>query len=155
MKNFEASFWKWVGIIVISISVGYAWRMVQMQPKESKPLVFIIKNCSGYDYIETKKVLVTAYSNDNISIDVPEWRDGYTASMTIAKKYTIAADWKHYPVGTKIYVPEYGMGTVEDKGGLIKGENIIDIFLPTRQKALEWGVQEKEIVVFKEKGLEC
>ncbi len=35
---------------------------------------------------------------------------------------TIAADTDHYPFGTRMYIPGYGWGKVEDRGGAIKGD---------------------------------
>ena len=44
------------------------------------------------------------------------------------RKGTIAADTAHYPFGTKMYIPGYGWGVVEDRGSAIKGPNRLDIF---------------------------
>ena len=52
---------------------------------------------------------------------------------------TIAADTTYYPFGTRMYVPGYGWGTVEDRGGAIKGPNRIDIFYDSHNDALAWG----------------
>ncbi len=52
---------------------------------------------------------------------------------------TIAADTKYYPFGTRMYVPGYGWGIVEDRGGAIKGPNRIDLFFHSHEEALEWG----------------
>ena len=42
--------------------------------------------------------------------------------LLLGQRGTIAADPQHYPFGTKMFVPGYGWGTVEDVGGAIKGE---------------------------------
>ena len=42
--------------------------------------------------------------------------------LLLGQRGTIAADPRHYPFGTKMFVPGYGWGTVEDVGGAIKGE---------------------------------
>lgn len=89
---------------------------------------------------------VTGYSNDNESINVPEWRDGMTATGTIASKGTIAADWDVFKPGTKLYVPDYGIGTIEDRGSKVKGYHF-DLFFDSREKALEWGVRQMEVMV--------
>lgn len=52
---------------------------------------------------------------------------------------TIAADTRHYPFGTRMYVPGYGWGRVEDRGGAIKGPTRIDLFFDSHQDALHWG----------------
>ena len=52
---------------------------------------------------------------------------------------TIAADTKHHPFGTRMYVPDYGWGKVEDRGKNIKGPTRIDLFFHSHDDALEWG----------------
>ena len=61
-----------------------------------------------------------------------------TASGTMAKVGTIAADTSRYPFGTVMYIPGYGYGRVEDRGGAVKGEHI-DLFFRTHGQAREWG----------------
>jgi len=60
---------------------------------------------------------------------------------------TIAADTKYYPFGTRMYVPGYGWGTVEDRGGAIKGEDRIDIFYNSHQEALQWGRRKVHVTI--------
>ncbi|WP_040208685.1 LysM peptidoglycan-binding and 3D domain-containing protein [Neobacillus jeddahensis] len=50
----------------------------------------------------------------------------------------IAVDPKVIPLGSKVYVEGYGVATAADTGGAIKG-NRIDVFIPTKQDALNWG----------------
>jgi len=52
---------------------------------------------------------------------------------------TIAADTKYYPFGTRMYIPGYGWGTVEDRGGAIKGPDRIDLYFDSHADALGWG----------------
>lgn len=72
---------------------------------------------------------------------------GVTASGTQARRGTIAADTDIFPFGTIMYVPGYGYGRVEDRGGAIKG-NKIDLFYRRHQDALEWGRQHKRVKVW-------
>lgn len=71
---------------------------------------------------------------------------GVTASGTKAKSGTIAADTSVFPFGTRMKVPGYGWGTVEDRGGAIKGGKI-DLFFKTHKQALEWGRQTVTVEV--------
>lgn len=71
---------------------------------------------------------------------------GVTASGTKAKPGTIAADTSVFPFGTRMKVPGYGWGTVEDRGGAIKGGKI-DLFFKTHKQALEWGRQTVTVEV--------
>ncbi len=89
---------------------------------------------------------VTAYSNDDESINVPAWRDGITATGTIAVEGTVASDWQVMEPGTKIYIPGYGIGTVEDRGGKVRGRHL-DVFFDTREKAVIWGVKRIDVLV--------
>ena len=60
---------------------------------------------------------------------------------------TIAADTKYYPFGTRMYVPGYGWGKVEDRGGAIKGPNRIDIYYDSHYDALEWGRKKVRVLI--------
>lgn len=64
---------------------------------------------------------------------------GQTASGAMATWGTLAADTRHYPFGTVFYIPGYGYGIVEDRGGAIKGPNRLDLWFPSRAEALQWG----------------
>ncbi len=72
---------------------------------------------------------------------------GQTASGTMARPGTIAADTRLYPFGTIMYVPGYGYGRVEDRGGAIRGQKL-DLFYRTHQQALQWGRQHKDVKVW-------
>jgi len=58
---------------------------------------------------------------------------------------TIAADTRYYPFGTRIYVPGYGYGIVEDRGGAIKGARRLDLYFDSHSRARRWG--RKQLVV--------
>lgn len=65
---------------------------------------------------------------------------GITASGTKAQHGTIAADPSQFPFGTHLVVPGYGVGTVEDIGGAIKGRHI-DVWFPSHAEAKAWGAR--------------
>lgn len=59
----------------------------------------------------------------------------------------IAADLTVLPLNTKIYIPELNrICTVVDKGSAIKN-NKIDIFMNSRQKAMQWGIKNITIYI--------
>jgi len=60
---------------------------------------------------------------------------------------TIAADTKYYPFGTRMYVPGYGWGVVEDRGGAIKGPDRIDLFFDSHSDALRWGRRKVNVQI--------
>ena len=62
--------------------------------------------------------------------------------LLLSKDGTLAADTKYYPFGTRMYIPGYGYGIVEDRGGAIKGSRRLDAFFNSHQKALQWGRRE-------------
>ena len=73
---------------------------------------------------------------------------GVTASGTVAAKGTIAADLAVYPIGTRMEIPGYGFGTVQDVGGAVKG-NHIDIWFPSHKEAATWGTRKVKVKVAK------
>ena len=73
---------------------------------------------------------------------------GITASGTRAKPGTIAADTRYYPMGTVLFVPGYGYGVVEDRGGDIRGRHRLDLFYNTHNEARQWGRKKLNVVVF-------
>ena len=60
---------------------------------------------------------------------------------------TIAADTRYYPFGTRMYVPGYGWGVVEDRGGAIKGPTRIDLYYSSHEDALEWGRRKVRVTI--------
>ncbi len=59
----------------------------------------------------------------------------------------ISVDPKQIPLGSKVYVEGYGMAVAGDTGGAIK-KNKIDLHMPTKKKALNWGVRTVKIKVY-------
>ncbi|MBY6052555.1 LysM peptidoglycan-binding domain-containing protein [Cytobacillus firmus] len=60
----------------------------------------------------------------------------------------ISVDPKVIPLGSKVYVPGYGEAIAGDKGSAVRG-NKIDVFIPNKQKALQWGSKTVTIKVYK------
>lgn len=78
--------------------------------------------------------------NGKWGADSPD--EAITAIGTIpTPNYTIAADWQYYPVGTQIELDGYGVYTVEDKGGNIKG-NKLDMYHDDHETAWDFGKQK-------------
>jgi 3D (Asp-Asp-Asp) domain-containing protein len=77
---------------------------------------------------------------------------GITATGLNLKKNpsmkVIAVDPKVIPLGSKVYVEGYGYAVAADKGGGIRG-NKIDVFMPTKAKAIQWGVRTVKVKVYK------
>lgn len=71
----------------------------------------------------------------------------HTASGTPLRRGVIAVDPSYIPIGTKVYIPDYGDAVAEDIGGNIQG-NTIDIAFDTHEEALCFGCQVLEIYIF-------
>ncbi|MCZ6732023.1 MAG: 3D domain-containing protein [Gammaproteobacteria bacterium] len=133
------------------------------KPLITVPLFIVIATLllAGCASSEKRQMIVTAYSSDKISTNwkrgkILLWRKyvasgpnkgkrkkvGITSSGTKAKQGTIAADIRYYPYGTRMIIPGYGKGVVEDTGSAIKGPNRIDVYYGSRKKALRWGRQK-------------
>ena len=69
---------------------------------------------------------------------------GKTSSGAMASYGTVAADLSVIPMGTRLKIPGYGVGVVQDTGGAITGFRI-DLWFPTHEAALRWGRQKIRI----------
>ncbi|MBU0904496.1 MAG: LysM peptidoglycan-binding domain-containing protein [Firmicutes bacterium] len=100
--------------------------------------------------------------NDTILKEITVSASAYTASCNGCSGITstginlkknpglkvIAVDPRVIPLGSKVYVEGYGYAIAGDTGGAIKG-NKIDVFIPTKSGALNWGRKTVNIKVFK------
>lgn len=87
---------------------------------------------SSLNYSKSFRVEATAYA-----------LDGITATGTKPVRVeggwsTIAVDRNVIPLGTKVYVENYGYAIAEDVGGAIKG-NKIDLYMNSVSAAMNWG----------------
>ncbi|WP_096154978.1 3D domain-containing protein [Bacillus sp. FJAT-45066] len=60
----------------------------------------------------------------------------------------VSVDPSVIPLGSKVYVEGYGEAIAGDTGGAIIG-NKIDIFIPNLEGAINWGVKEVKVKVYK------
>ncbi|WP_305880120.1 3D domain-containing protein [Sporosarcina sp. Marseille-Q4943] len=58
----------------------------------------------------------------------------------------IAVDPSIIPLGTKVWVEGYGEAIAGDVGSAIKGHKI-DVFIPTYESAMEWGVKKVKLKI--------
>jgi YD repeat-containing protein len=93
-------------------------------------------------------MLVTAYDNGPGSTGKSPGDPYYgkTSTGTTAQHGTIAADQTIYSKSTRMYVPGYGWGTVQDVGGAINNSHI-DVWFPSAQQANKWGAQHLSVTV--------
>ncbi|SHI97379.1 3D (Asp-Asp-Asp) domain-containing protein [Clostridium cavendishii DSM 21758] len=93
----------------------------------SEPLVVDNKTFKA-----TYQMVATAYYGDGTTAM------GLKPVRVVGGLSTIAVDPKVIPLGSKVYIPEYGFAIASDTGGAIKG-NIIDLFMDTESQCLNWG----------------
>lgn len=99
----------------------------------------------------TQKVVATGYTAGKESTGKspgdPAYGITYSGVKVKRDLYsTIAADPDVFPIGTVLFIPEYGYGVVADTGSAIKGAKI-DLYFETVQDVYEqWG--KREVTVY-------
>ena len=84
--------------------------------------------------------------------DHPQYGITYSGVKVKRDLYsTIAADLTVYPVGTIMWIPDYGFGVVADKGGAINGNKIDLYFHSIEDVYSQWGKREVDVYII-EKG---
>ena len=63
---------------------------------------------------------------------------GRTATGIPTAPGVVAVDPSVIPLGTRLTIPGYGVGIAADTGGAVQG-NIIDLWFPSLEQALQWG----------------
>jgi 3D (Asp-Asp-Asp) domain-containing protein len=93
-----------------------------------------------------KNFLSTAYYPGPESCG--QYADGYTSNLMIADYGIIAVDPNVIPLGSVVYVENYGFAIAADVGGKIKGRRI-DVCFPDIESAKKYGVKRVDIVRIK------
>lgn len=99
-----------------------------------------------------KRVLATGYTAGVESTGKTEHHPEYGITFSGVEVRrdlysTIAADLDVFPIGTILYVPDYGYGVVADKGSAITG-NKIDLYYQTVEDVFtQWGKKEVEVYI--------
>lgn len=112
-------------------------------------------------YLENQKRVTPQCSFQEFkteSVDVIEveatgytWTGNKTFTGTWPQYGTIAVDPEVIPLGSTMYVENYGFGTAEDTGRLIK-QNKIDLYFPSRKQALDWGRRKVKVILLQKEG---
>ncbi|AHF05696.1 3D domain-containing protein [Desulfitobacterium metallireducens] len=69
-----------------------------------------------------------------------------TATGVEPREGLIAVDPRVIPLGTQVYIEDYGYAVAADTGGAIKG-NIIDVFFPSLQHCISWGRRPVQVYI--------
>ncbi|MCL6548801.1 MAG: G5 domain-containing protein [Alicyclobacillus sp.] len=88
-------------------------------------------------FVRSLTVVATAYA-----------AGGRTATGGVAQPGVVAVDPSVIPLGTKLYIPGYGLAVAADTGGSIRGSRI-DICLASEAEARSWGVRTVTVYVVK------
>jgi 3D (Asp-Asp-Asp) domain-containing protein len=72
---------------------------------------------------------------------------GRTASGLPVGKGVVAVDPSVIPLGTRMFVPGYGSAVAADVGSAVKG-SLIDLWMPSRARALAWGRRTVTITIY-------
>lgn len=114
-----------------------------------------LEEAIGLERYPRKRVVATGYtagveSTGKTQAD-PAYGITYSGIKVKRDLYsTIAADLSIFPLGTILYIPDYGYGVVTDIGGAIKG-NKIDLYFDTVEQVYEeWGKKELDVYVIEE-----
>lgn len=103
---------------------------------------------SPHDLPHTLWAKVTAYTIGPGSTGKSPGMPGYgitSSGVPAVAGVTVAApNW--VPYGTRIHIPGFGVGIVEDRGGAIHGHHF-DVCLASRSAALQWGVHYQMITL--------
>ena len=94
--------------------------------------------------IKVVQATVTGYANGADGGAV----GSMTASGTRTHWGTVAADWRVYPVGTRLQIEGFAnvIFVVEDTGGGVRG-NIFDIWFPELSTAVAFGTKSLKVTV--------
>ncbi|MFB9973120.1 3D domain-containing protein [Allobacillus sp. GCM10007489] len=109
----------------------------------------------AYRQFEVKTVIATGYTAGAESTGKSPGHPNYGITFSGLEVQrdelsTIAADPKFLPLGSVLYIPNYGYGIVADTGSAIKG-NKIDLYYETVDEVFsQWGKKEIDVFVIEE-----
>lgn len=108
------------------------------------------KVIDGMEYKDVYTMNASAYTIGYESTGKNPGDRGYgiTATGTKAGKGTVAVDPKVIPLGSKVYIPGYGVAIAADTGGAIKGHKI-DLCYDSLNEALVFGRRTVTVYVLK------
>lgn len=127
------------------------------QISSSKPVKDKPVTLNGLDWNQYKKhtVVATGYTAGVESTGKNPGHPGYGITYSGVKVKrdlysTIAADTTVFPIGTVLYIPDYGFGVVADTGSAIKG-NKLDLYYDTVDEVYaEWGKKTLDVYIIEE-----
>jgi 3D (Asp-Asp-Asp) domain-containing protein len=101
---------------------------------------------------EPKVIKTTAYTDSESGHRIYGVRNAIGSRLQSGSINSAAADWSHYPVGTKFRVVDTDTTyVVDDYGPALVGTDTIDLYVTSRRTMNQWGARRVRIEVL-EKG---
>jgi uncharacterized protein YabE (DUF348 family) len=94
-----------------------------------------------YRYSRSFEAVATAYCPSDVG-------GNRTATGMKPRRGIVAVDPRVIPLGSNVYVENYGPALAADTGGAIKG-NRLDIFVDSHEEAVRWGRRRVKVYVLK------
>ncbi|CEG28409.1 3D domain-containing protein [Bacillus sp. B-jedd] len=113
-----------------------------------------LEDAIDWSQYNKKTVIATGYTAgvESTGKDKSHPAYGITYSGVKVKRdlfSTIAADPRVFPIGTVLFIPDYGYGVVADTGSAIKGHKL-DLYYDTVDEVFKhWGKKKVEVFVIK------
>lgn len=101
----------------------------------------ISRGGTEYRYSRVIDAVATAYCPNDVG-------GSHTAIGIKPRRGIVAVDPRVIPLGTKVYVENYGQALAADTGSAIKG-NRIDIFVDSQKEAVNWGRRKVKVYILK------
>lgn len=117
--------------------------------------VLTLEEAIDWSQYPKKEVIATGYTAGYESTGKhpghPEFGITFSGVKVTRDLYsTVAADLDVFPIGTILFIPDYGYGVVADKGGAIKG-NRVDLYYETVEDVYEnWGKKQVDVYIVEE-----
>lgn len=144
------------GVLLLAAVVAFAWPRQEIKVP-TKPVVETVAPVVSEPPKERPHVhnlgefTLTAYCACSECCGKAVWDPAYgvTASgTTVQQGRTVAVDPEVIPLGSVLYI-NGDRYIAEDTGGAVQG-NHVDIYFDSHEKALEFGVQEADVWIWRE-----
>ncbi|MDA7028026.1 3D domain-containing protein [Bacillus sp. CLL-7-23] len=143
-----------LGITFKSLPKEKAEKTALSAAKEIKNKPKKLEEAFDWSRYPRKKVTATGYTAGAESTGKQPHHPGYGLTYSGVKVKrdlysTVAADLSVFPIGTILFIPNYGYGVVADTGSAIKG-NRLDLYYETVEDVYnEWGKKTLDVYVIK------
>lgn len=134
-----------------SLNIGKNKKSTKKKIAAVKEVLHPIDDLSRY---ETVSVMATGYTAGVESTGKNESHPSYGITRSGIPVHrgiysTIAADPSVFPIGSVLYIPDYGYGVVADTGSAIKGKRV-DLYFETVDQVYDkWGKRKTDVYILK------